>query len=142
MAPYVDDYRRCLNMVTRVIGDGTTFESQHRADIPRCSEAAAEAQAASEAVLTKMGRGEELNPDYVPAVFDTIRYIHIERGRDLDIHIRTRLASNPMYRDDVQMVPSPEATSETAPEPTTGPMTGAAAEPTTEPTTEGDAAAQ
>jgi hypothetical protein len=44
--PYVQDYRRCLNLSNRRVTGVADFEEQHRADVPRCAEERAEAVAA------------------------------------------------------------------------------------------------
>ncbi|MFZ1743508.1 MAG: hypothetical protein WAT93_11660 [Pontixanthobacter sp.] len=106
MSPYVDDYRNCLNSVVRTIGDNVPFETQHRADIPRCSEVAIKAVNESNAVLAKSERSNGTTPQDVDSVFETVRQIHIERGKDLDAQINMRLAVNPVYREGSPSAPA------------------------------------
>jgi len=102
ISPYIDDYRGCLNGGIRTIGDDVDFEVQHRSDIPRCSRVADVSMNEANAVLAKRNRDNQTTPADVVTVFETIRLIHVERGRDLDSQVRMRLAANPVYRDDVQ----------------------------------------
>jgi len=99
ISPHIETYRGCLNSGVRVIGSKVNFEVQHRSDIPRCSEIESKAVAASIAKLVTPKRTTEIATAQVTTVFDTIRLIHIERGRDLDEHIRLRLEAPPLESD-------------------------------------------
>jgi len=92
--PYVGDYYDCLKGGHYVIGDGRNFEEQHRGDIPRCETAATTLAAQAEARLAR-SRANGYTDNYdVGAIFNTVRQIHIERGRDLDGLAVTRMATN------------------------------------------------
>jgi len=80
--PYVEDYRRCLNIANRILAGRPDIERQHRADIPRCAEERTAAVAASNGVLN--GAKTPMSAAEIDALFDRIGLIHIARGRDLD----------------------------------------------------------
>ena len=83
--PFVADYRRCLTVQMRRVTGQADFETQHRADIPRCAE---EYEEAVEGASGLLARRTEYASDYttsdVREIFDHIGRIHIARGADLD----------------------------------------------------------
>lgn len=84
ISPFIDDYRRCLNVVDRRVTGEADFEKQHRADVTRCEAASAKAQEGANTVLGNRGNYDEYTPADVAEVFDHIGRIHVARGADLD----------------------------------------------------------
>ncbi|MDY7096503.1 MAG: hypothetical protein SXU28_00035 [Pseudomonadota bacterium] len=92
MLPYMDDYKRCLGY-TDLQFEGErdsqpVFERQYRMDLPRCAGVRAEAISQSNAALGRRGRSEIFTPADVSEAFDTLGYIHIQRGRNLDAQLK------------------------------------------------------
>ena len=84
IAPYVQDYRRCLTSSNRIISGKADFELQSRADVVRCEEASQKAQAEATEVLSSKAQSEEYLVSDIAPTFDHIGRIHIARGADLD----------------------------------------------------------
>ena len=84
IVPYVDGYYNCLRSGGYEYGGGKNFETQHRADLPRCAEKGATLEQEANERLARSAVGKTTPPDKVASVFETIRAIHIARGRDLD----------------------------------------------------------
>ena len=82
--PFIEDYRRCLNVVNRKVTGKADFEEQHRTDIPRCTEASEDAQTGANRLLANRGEYQEYTPNDVSEIFAHIGRIHIARGADLD----------------------------------------------------------
>lgn len=93
ITPFIQDYRRCLNVVNRMVSGEANLEEQHRSDIPRCAEKSLEAQAGANRVLSNRGELEDYAPADVAEVFEHIGRIHIARGADLDAQFVNRMAS-------------------------------------------------
>nr|WP_298931850.1 hypothetical protein [uncultured Erythrobacter sp.] len=91
ITPFVDDYRRCLNVANRRITGEANLEAQHRADLTRCAQASSEAQSEANRVLANRGELEEYAPADVSEVFEHIGRIHVARGADLDRQFLQRL---------------------------------------------------
>ncbi len=98
MTSHVREYYNCLQSGVKVIGGGENFEIQHRVDILRCAGVEMRLVAESNTVLARAGREDETTPADVAAIFETIRRIHIERGRDLDDQVKVRLAASAEYQ--------------------------------------------
>ena len=49
--PFVVEYRSCLNIANRKVTGAADFQMQHRADVPRCAEAAQKAKAGANAAM-------------------------------------------------------------------------------------------
>jgi len=95
ITPFVEDYRRCLNYGNRIARGVADFEQQHRSDLPRCAKVYEESIKASNRMMERRGRAELFTPEDVTRAFDTIGYIHIQRGRFVDdtmLHRSERLA--------------------------------------------------
>jgi hypothetical protein len=90
--PFVQDYRRCLVVTNRKVSGKPDFEEQHRADLPRCAAAFAQAEAEANRVLANRGEAAEFSPADVREVLDHVGRIHIARGADLDHQFRQRMA--------------------------------------------------
>lgn len=90
--PFVDDYRRCLNIENRVFRGIPDFEARYREDIPRCAKVSSEAQAAANAVLAIRSESGDFSAQDVAEVFEHLGRIHIARGADLDGQFRGRIA--------------------------------------------------
>lgn len=86
MKPYIDDYKTCLGYTDLVFRAGVqpNVEYQHRQDLPRCAKVKAQGIAQSNAALQRRGRSHTMPADKVEEAFDTMGYIHIQRGRNLD----------------------------------------------------------
>ena len=97
--PYVRDYYHCLQQGLKKIDGETTFESQHRLDIPRCDEDAAELVEQSKARIARSKQPDLFSDAEVEMVFETIRQIHIARGRDIDAQIAMRVQTNDPFYD-------------------------------------------
>ncbi len=93
ITPFIQDYRRCLNVVNRMVSGEANLEEQHRSDIPRCAETSATAQSEANRILANRGELEDYSPDDVAEVFAHIGRIHIARGADLDAQFISRMAS-------------------------------------------------
>lgn len=89
--PYVQDYRRCLNLSNRRVTGVADFEQQHRADIPRCAEERAEAVAASKDMMR--GSKFKMTDAEIETLFENIGLIHVARGADLDKQFTQNLAN-------------------------------------------------
>jgi hypothetical protein len=98
--PYVNDYYNCLKSRNHVIGNGMGFADQHQGDVPKCAEVRGEALELAREVLERRGPIEGFDADRMNAVFDTIEFVHIERGRDLDRQIALRLGQPPTHYAD------------------------------------------
>ena len=104
--PFVIDasvagYYNCLQSEEVIAGEGYTFEGQHRKAVESCEKKGKQAQKDANAILAKSGRYPAMTPEKVTLVFETLRKIHIERGRDIDVQIAQDLAGNP-YADQIQ----------------------------------------
>lgn len=84
MQPYVTDYKNCLEHTNLIFDGRPNVEEQHRAALPRCAEIRAEGILRANAVLARRGRTDTMPPEQVTEAFDTLGYIHIQRGRNLD----------------------------------------------------------
>ncbi len=100
--PFVDDYRRCLNITNRMFRGTADFEAQHRGDVPRCGQVSVEAQGAANAVLGKRGETARFTPEDVAQTFDHIGRVHIARGADLDGQFRTRIKAAEVALDNYE----------------------------------------
>lgn len=89
--PFIEDYRRCLNVVNRKVTGRADFEEQHRTDIPRCAEASEDAQTGANRLLANRGEDQEYTPKDVSEIFAHIGRIHIARGADLDQQFTQRM---------------------------------------------------
>lgn len=89
--PYVEDYRRCLNLADRRMSGVADFELQHRSDIPRCASERAEAVASANRVLD--GAKATMSGAEIETLFENIGRIHVLRGRDLDQQFARNLAN-------------------------------------------------
>ena len=87
--PYVQNYRRCLNVTNRRVTGQADFEIQHRSDIPRCNDVRVESIASSNTELR--GARTTMSPEQIDVLFTNIGKIHIARGRDLDEQFNQRL---------------------------------------------------
>ncbi|QUL37233.1 hypothetical protein [Erythrobacter sp. JK5] len=87
--PFVVQYRNCLGSSNRIVRGVADFEMQHRSDIPRCADIAAQAITRSNAAM--IGAKTKLTPEEVDRLFGNIGMIHIARGRDLDNQFTQRL---------------------------------------------------
>lgn len=92
ITPFIEDYKRCLNYGNRVITDAADFELQHRSDIPRCVKVYEKSIAASNRMMERRGRADVFTPEDVKEAFDTIGYIHVQRGRFIDDRFEQRRA--------------------------------------------------
>jgi len=90
--PFVVEYRQCLNVSDRRVTGSADFEAQHRTDIPRCVEQRAKSLASAKAEM--VGAKSQLSDAQLAAVFDTVGFIHVARGRDLDDQFKQRLAAS------------------------------------------------
>lgn len=88
--PQVSDYRRCLAITDRRIAGKADFESQHAADLARCTARRTKAIVEANAILA--GAKTTLSPEQVDTLFANIGKIHVERGRDLDRQFTLRVA--------------------------------------------------
>lgn len=91
ISPFIQDYRRCLNVVDRRVTGMPDFEVQHRADVVRCEKVSGEAQAGATRVLANRGSYDEYTADDIAPTFEHIGRIHIARGADLDKQFAMRL---------------------------------------------------
>lgn len=98
IAPYVEDYYSCLKGGSYAIGSGRGFEVQYREDIPRCADEAAGFEQESNQRLATSASGRDMAPGDVARIFETVRGVHVARGRSLDQTIRTNLRSSEDYR--------------------------------------------
>ncbi|MEM6909565.1 MAG: hypothetical protein AAF494_12895 [Pseudomonadota bacterium] len=89
--PFVVEYRQCLNVSNRVVTGEADFEEQHRADLPRCAEAAQRLIGESNSAMD--GAKTTISPAEVSQLFANIGQIHIARGRDLDQQFTRRLSA-------------------------------------------------
>jgi hypothetical protein len=89
--PFVDDYRRCLNIENRIFRGTAEFEEQHRRDVPRCETVSRKAQGAANDILARRGEAAAFTPEDVAQTFDHVGRIHIARGADLDNQFRSRI---------------------------------------------------
>lgn len=93
IAPYVDDYRRCLTAANRIITGEADFEVQSRSDVVRCAQASAEAQAEAQAILSGRPQSVEFTAADIAPTFEHIGNIHIARGADLDKQFTMKIQS-------------------------------------------------
>lgn len=98
IAPYVEDYYSCLKGGSYAIGRGREFEVQYREDIPRCAGEAARFEQAAIRRLADSASGAETTPGDVAQIFETVRGLHVARGRSLDQTIGTNLRQSETYR--------------------------------------------
>lgn len=98
ITPFVEDYRRCLNYGNRIASGRADFEEQHRTDIPRCAKVYEKSIKASKRMMERRGRAELFTPEDVTRAFDTIGYIHVQRGRFVDDRFKQRRAVLARYR--------------------------------------------
>lgn len=82
--PFVEDYRRCLSLQLRTVRGEADFESQHRANLPRCADVFDASVEGAASLLARRGEGAEFTPADVREIFEHIGRIHIARGADLD----------------------------------------------------------
>ncbi|MGB3470620.1 MAG: hypothetical protein WBA51_07360 [Erythrobacter sp.] len=105
MKPYIDDYKRCLGYGNLMFNGTANVERQHRARLSSCADLRAEAIALSNAALSRRGRTGEMPPADVEKAFDTLGYIHIQRGRNLDqqfqLHVRAMEERQRRYAEQV-----------------------------------------
>jgi len=94
IAPYVEDYYSCLKGGSYVIGSGRGFETQYRGDIPRCAKKAAGYEQDATKRLATSASGRNMAPGDVAQIFETVRRVHVARGRSLDQTIGTTLRSS------------------------------------------------
>lgn len=90
--PFVVQYRQCLNVSDRRVTGKPDFEEQHRTDIPRCAKEREKVMMGAEAEMA--GAKTRLNTAQLNAVFDTVGFIHVARGRDLDDQFRQRVVAS------------------------------------------------
>ena len=95
--PFVDDYYNCLQSGMRFVNVEARFEEQHAADVPRCATVRSSLETEANALLKRRGKADETTPADVTRTFDILQRIHIERGRDLDDHIRLRAEARERY---------------------------------------------
>ncbi|MDA7787640.1 hypothetical protein N8940_00215 [Sphingomonadaceae bacterium] len=119
--PYIDDYYGCLKSRELFAGDDRSFEEQHRGAIPQCAKQEARAVKEANEKLASRGRSAETTPEDVAGYFETIRQIHIARGRDLDAQLLMRINGDPYAAQgfgpadettveaDIEMLPEGEA---------------------------------
>ncbi len=98
--PFVVQYRQCLNLSDRRVTGNPDFEDQHRTDIPRCLKE--REQALSSARAEMVGAKTQLSEPELTAVFDTVGFIHVARGRDLDDQFRQRVVASERARAQYQ----------------------------------------
>lgn len=98
ITPFVDDYRRCLNYGNRIASGVADFEAQHRTDIPRCAKVYEKSLSAANRMMERRGRSDVFTPTDVKRAFDTIGYIHIQRGRFIDDRFQQRRQVIAQYR--------------------------------------------
>jgi len=126
--PYIGDYYSCLKSRELFAGNDRSFEEQHRSAIPQCAKLEARVSKEANEVLNRRGRAEETTPEDVAGYFETIRQIHIARGRDIDAQLFMQINGDPYapqgigpadettVEADIEMLPEGEA----APKPATG----------------------
>lgn len=90
--PFVVQYRQCLNVSDRRVTGEPDFEQQHRTDIPRCAKAREKSMMG--ATNEMAGAKTRLSSAELGAVFDTVGFIHVARGRDMDNQFRQRVAAS------------------------------------------------
>ncbi|MEM7689475.1 MAG: hypothetical protein AAF291_10680 [Pseudomonadota bacterium] len=90
--PFVVQYRQCLNVSDRRVTGQADFEQQHRTDIPRCAKQREKVMMGAAAEMA--GAKTRLNAAQLDAVFDTVGFIHVARGRDLDDQFRQRVVAS------------------------------------------------
>jgi hypothetical protein len=88
--PQVANYRRCLAVTNRRIAGKADFQSQHAADLTRCTKQ--RAAAIDEANAAFVGAKTAMSPAEVEQLFANIGHIHVARGRDLDQQFTSRMA--------------------------------------------------
>jgi hypothetical protein len=98
--PFVQDYRRCLNVANRRVTGVADFENQHRADVPRCAEARAEAITASKDMMR--GAKTPMSDAEIETLFENIGRIHVARGADLDRQFTQTLATAERRAEDYE----------------------------------------
>ncbi len=98
ITPFIEDYKRCLNYGNRIASGRADFEEQHRSDVPRCAKVYEKSIKASNSMMERRGREDVFTPEDVQRAFDTITYIHIERGRFIDDRFEQRRMVLAQYR--------------------------------------------
>lgn len=103
----VDAYYGCLRSRNVYVGntEGGVFEVQHREHVPMCAAQLQKSVKAANALLAKRKHYEAFTPERIAAVFKTIEYIHISRGRDLDDRLRLHLSDYATYDAAYQQTP-------------------------------------
>ena len=98
IAPYVEDYYSCLKGGSYAIGPGREFEGQYREDIPRCAEEASSFEQQAAERLSASASGRDMTQGDVARIFETVRRVHVARGRSLDQTIGTNLRASEATR--------------------------------------------
>ena len=93
--PFIDDYYGCLKSRELFAGDNLTFEEQHRGAIPQCAKVESRAFKEANAALARRGDSAETTPEDVAGFFETIRLIHIARGKDIDAQLFMQINGDP-----------------------------------------------
>lgn len=105
MKPYIDDYKRCLGYGNLMFNGTANVERQHRARLTSCADVRVEAIALSNVALSRRGRTEKMPHADVEKAFDTLGYIHIQRGRNLDqqfqLHVRAMEERQRRYAEQI-----------------------------------------
>lgn len=103
----VDAYYGCLRSRNVSVGneDGGVFEVQHRAHVPMCAQQLEKSVNSAVALLEGRKHYEAFTPQKIAAVFKTLEYIHISRGRDLDDRLRLHLSEHSTYDAAYQQTP-------------------------------------
>lgn len=97
--PQVSEYYDCLRAGSYTIGAGRSFEVQYREDdLPRCSDKGVRLQAEANAVLARRSQSAAMSAEEVAVLFENIRALHLARGASIDEATRTRLVTEPEYR--------------------------------------------
>ena len=97
--PLVREYYNCLQSGVKIIDGKSDFESQHRADIPRCAKRGEQLLADAKMIIARSKRPGQASDAELENVFETLRQIHIERGRDIDEQFAMRLKDSARYQD-------------------------------------------
>lgn len=102
ITPFVQDYRRCLNVANRLVTGKPDFEVQHRADLVRCEKASLEAQEESNRILAGREGYGEFGPKDIREVFEHLGNIHVARGADLDKQFQMTLTASSERADNYE----------------------------------------
>ena len=97
--PLVREYYDCLQSGLKVIDGKRDFESQHQADIPRCEEQGEELLAEAKAIVASSKRPGQATDAELDKVFETLRQIHVARGKDIDMQVAMRLVERTNYQE-------------------------------------------